>query len=303
MVLISMTFLLLITEETTAFVTRRPFPPPRGLVVDTTRRSLASATLPEGIVKTVSQEGQGPPLELGDIATVKYSCYVVPTEKNKSNPAPFAKSSKQKVVVGDGSMIDGWDKALRTMRVGERSIVRIHNAQDFGYGPQGVPPVVPPNAELEFDIRILDAQPATANIDFDSLATADRTPRTASEIAAAFEQRQAVRAAEMEGKEQKEGLEAFLEKAKNFYFFGLFEGETGERPPWFLRPSITFPLAFVTVGAAFYVTFAGGGINQRGAQIKDELDEIILSTGTSPATASVVLALVGLVATANGLDL
>lgn len=77
---------------------------------------------------------------------------------------------------------------------------------------------------------------------------------------------------------EKEGLEGFIEKAKNFYFFGFFEGETGEQAPWFLRPSITFPIAFAVVGAAFYVSVLTGAISERGAAVTDELDEIILNT-------------------------
>jgi hypothetical protein len=78
-------------------------------------------------------------------------------------------------VVGDGSMIVGWEKALRSMTVGERAVIRISDPT-LGYGPAGVPPLIPPNAELEFDVEILDTQPPTANIDFDSLAMADNTP-------------------------------------------------------------------------------------------------------------------------------
>jgi hypothetical protein len=77
---------------------------------------------------------------------------------------------------------------------------------------------------------------------------------------------------------EREGLEGFLDKAKNFYFFGFFEGETGERAPWFLRPSITFPIAFAIVGAAFYVSIISGAISERGAAVKDELDDVIFNT-------------------------
>lgn len=72
-------------------------------------------------------------------------------------------------------MVKGWEKALRTMQVGERAIVRVTDPQ-LGYGVAGVPPLIPPNAQLEFDIQVLDTQLATTNIDFDSLATADNTP-------------------------------------------------------------------------------------------------------------------------------
>jgi len=252
----------------------------------------ASTSLPEGLLKTVSKTGDGMPVQLGDIATVKYACYVVgddDDDDNTNNNKPFAKSAAQKMVVGDGSMIAGWDRAVRSMRVGERSVVRIVDSDQFGYGAAGVAPVVPPHAVLELDLEILEAAPATANIDFDSLAEADATPRTAADIAAAYQARRVAAAAANEGP-QLEGLEAFLAKAKNFYFYGLFEGETGERPPWFLRPSITFPLAFLIVGAAFTVSYLGGAISERGSQSTDELDQIIMSSNS--AATSILTALV-----------
>ena len=61
------------------------------------------------------------------------------------------------------------------MTVGERAIVRVVDPS-LGYGLAGVPPLIPPNAMLEFDIEILDTQLPTENIDFDSIATADSTP-------------------------------------------------------------------------------------------------------------------------------
>lgn len=51
----------------------------------------ATTEMPEGLIKTVTKQGNGTPLKLGDIASVKYSCYL-PDE------APFARSELQKVV-------------------------------------------------------------------------------------------------------------------------------------------------------------------------------------------------------------
>jgi len=252
----------------------QPEPAPRrfaatGAASSLSSLSLSSTSVPlgnNGLRKTIAHDGLGPAVNVGDIATVRYTCY------SDHDRVVVSRSNAQKVVVGDGTMIPGWDQALKTMRVGERSYVQIPS--ELAYGSTGVPPIIPPNAALQLELHVLDTQSPTANIDFDSLAMADKTPRTASDIAAAFEKRQAVKA--LQGP-AKEGLEGWIEKAKNFYFFGLFEGETGERPPWFLRPSITFPLAFLVVGAAFYITFAGGAIYERGAQVKDELDEFIVS--------------------------
>jgi hypothetical protein len=102
----------------------------------------------------------------------------------------------------------------------------------------------------------------------------------------------------LEGPE-KDGLEGFIEKAKNFYFFGFFEGESGQQAPWFLRPSITFPIAFLVVGAAFYVSYVSGAITERGAQITDELDEIILSSSVTSDPASFLLALSTMIFSGN----
>ena len=78
--------------------------------------------------------------------------------------------------------------------------------------------------------------------------------------------------------EEMEGIEWVIDKVKNSYFFGLFEGETGQEAPWYLKPSITFPIAFLVVGAAFWASLAGGAISERGMPTTDELDEIIISS-------------------------
>ncbi|CAB9516713.1 FK506-binding protein 1 [Seminavis robusta] len=277
----ALSLLLLVVSTAHAFA-----PAARNHARSSALRSAAAAeSVADGLVKTVTKAGQGLPVQLGDIATVKYSCYL----PNEPKTPPFSKSNQQKIVIGDGTMIQGWDKAIRTMRIGERAVVRISDPA-LGYGNVGVPPLVPPGAEIEFDLEILDSQPPMANIDFDNLAMADSTPRTAQQISDAYE----VRRAQMALEPELEGLEGWIAKAKNFYFFGLFEGETGQQAPWFLRPSITFPIAFLVVGAAFYISYASGAITERGAQVTDELDEIILSSAASDP-AGFLLAMTSLV--------
>ena len=51
----------------------------------------------------------------------------------------------------------------------------------------------------------------------------------------------------------------------------------GQEFPWYLTPSITFPIAFVVVGLAFWASLAGGAISKRGAPTTYELDETIAS--------------------------
>ena len=52
------------------------------------------------------------------------------------------------------SLIDGFDEAVMYARQGDRMMVVI--PPELGYGAEGRPPVVPPNATLLFDIDFLE---------------------------------------------------------------------------------------------------------------------------------------------------
>lgn len=69
----------------------------------------------------------------------------------------FDSSEKRKTpftfVLGSGQVIVGWDKGVEGMRVGERRRLKIPSA--LGYGSQGVGKVIPPNANLVFEVELL----------------------------------------------------------------------------------------------------------------------------------------------------
>ena len=202
-------------------------------------------------------------------------------------------------------MVPGWDQAILSMKMGERSVIRVTDPK-LGYGMDGMAsqsytkiafdalglPMPDESSadndiQLELDIQILKVQPAAAaaelfDMNFDAMALADDTPKTAQDIAEAYETRMALK------EPDKEGLEGWIETVKNYYFFGFFEGETGEEAPWYLKPSITFPIAFSVVGFAFWVSVLSGAISEKGQQSIDELDTIVqasiylLSTNSFP---------------------
>mmetsp|Transcript_58029 Transcript_58029/g.180288 ORF Transcript_58029/g.180288 Transcript_58029/m.180288 type:complete len:86 (+) Transcript_58029:1-258(+) len=58
-----------------------------------------------------------------------------------------------KTRIGVGQVIQGWDEGVPQMSLGEKAILRM--TSDYGYGSAGAGGVIPPNADLTFEVELL----------------------------------------------------------------------------------------------------------------------------------------------------
>jgi FK506-binding protein 1 len=56
--------------------------------------------------------------------------------------------------IGVGQVIQGWDEGVMQMSLGEKAM--LHITSDYGYGARGAGGVIPPNADLNFEVELLN---------------------------------------------------------------------------------------------------------------------------------------------------
>mmetsp|Transcript_27897 Transcript_27897/g.55930 ORF Transcript_27897/g.55930 Transcript_27897/m.55930 type:complete len:108 (+) Transcript_27897:142-465(+) len=103
-----------------------------------------------GVTKNIQTQGNGQYPKKGDRLTMHYTGTfpdgrVFDSSRKKGRPFTFQ--------IGTGQVIKGWDDGVLQMSVGERSILNI--TSDFAYGQAGAGGIIPPNADLVFDVELL----------------------------------------------------------------------------------------------------------------------------------------------------
>lgn len=107
-------------------------------------------TTPSGLKYIDTQVGSGASPTPGRKVTVHYTGYLTDGTKFDSS---VDRGSPFQFIIGTGTVIQGWDEGVMTMKVGGKR--RLTIPAKLGYGSRGAGGVIPPNATLIFDVELL----------------------------------------------------------------------------------------------------------------------------------------------------
>lgn len=113
--------------------------------------SATNAQQEEVKVKITDEKvGTGAEAKKGDVLQVHYTGWLkdgtkFDSSKDRNKPFEFT--------LGAGMVIQGWDKGMVGLKVG--GVRKLVIPYELAYGKRGRPPVIPPEAELTFQVELL----------------------------------------------------------------------------------------------------------------------------------------------------
>lgn len=96
-------------------------------------------------------EGTGDAVESGDTVVMHYRGTL---EDGTQFDSSYDRGEPFTTQIGVGQVIQGWDQGVPGMKVGGKRKLTIPSS--LAYGESGVPPTIPPNATLIFEVELLE---------------------------------------------------------------------------------------------------------------------------------------------------
>lgn len=99
--------------------------------------------------------GSGPEARLGQNVTVHYTGWLKTRDGSTGRKFDSSRDNNEPFTfrLGAGKVIQGWDEGVQGMRVG--GIRKLIVPSRLGYGANGAPTSIPPNATLIFEVELL----------------------------------------------------------------------------------------------------------------------------------------------------
>lgn len=124
---------------------------------------MALVTLPalaiDKLDKTDTVIGKGAEAVKGRLVVVNYTGWLYDEKASRLRGRQFDSSVGRgpfSFPLGAGRVIKGWDDGVEGMRVGGKRTLIIPSR--MAYGPNGAGGVIPPNADLIFDVELLEVR-------------------------------------------------------------------------------------------------------------------------------------------------
>jgi FKBP-type peptidyl-prolyl cis-trans isomerase len=105
---------------------------------------------PSGLKYYQLKKGTGAVAKAGDTVRVHYTGWLTDGKKFDSS---LDRGEPIEFPLGQGRVIKGWDEGVAGMKIGEKRQLQIPAA--LGYGDRGAGGVIPPNADLIFDVELV----------------------------------------------------------------------------------------------------------------------------------------------------
>lgn len=97
--------------------------------------------------------GKGKTAKAGDLVTVHYTGWL---EDGKRFDSSVVRNRPFQFTLGAGQVIAGWEEGISGMKTGGVRQLRI--PPHLGYGASGAGNVIPPNASLIFEVKLLEVK-------------------------------------------------------------------------------------------------------------------------------------------------
>ena len=145
-------------DETAVTARQEPAQPEQDVsIVESREGRMELVELDNGLKYLLLAEGAGAAIEAGQSAMVHYTGWLydesLPEGKGEKFDSSRDRGQPFSFPLGAGRVIKGWDEGVAGMKVDERRMLII--PADLGYGSRGAGGVIPPDADLLFDVELL----------------------------------------------------------------------------------------------------------------------------------------------------